>query len=179
MAGQSKSPRTRTVRIPMDDGAVEALEQAREDLADAKAVLDRDRSSRQAALRATRGMGFDEARLAVEQDDAQRLAPLLEQVAKAEDTVRDTLEPYRFDALGRKAYRALVADHATDEKPDPAGDGSEGFARALIQASCADPALSDTDMDEIFDGNGWNAGEISYLFAAAYDVNTKRRVVEL
>lgn len=186
MAGKAKkstvdkAPRTRTVHIPGDDQAAEALELARGDLEDTRIRLERGFRHEVTALRVAEGLPAADAEKAVTARHAQELAPFELAVGESVGKVRASMLAFTMRALGRRAYRALVEAHqGEDTAKDPAADGDEGFARALVQASCVDPVLSAAEVAHIFDGDEWNNGEISYLFAAAYEVNTKRRVVDL
>ena len=53
------------------------------------------------------------------------------------------------------------------------------FPQAAVRASCMSPELTDEDVTEIFEGDSWNAVEITALFLGALQANTTRRVVEL
>lgn len=74
----------------------------------------------------------------------------------------------RLQAIGRKAYDALIAQH-----PGEAGEtyNPDTFAPALIAACCIEPDLSDEDARFLFDE--WSAGEVAEVFAAAVAVNTR------
>jgi hypothetical protein len=106
--------------------------------------------------------------------------PRLEVATFTDDESQET-RCFYLRAIGHKAYQELLAEHPpTDEdhaETAKLGAGRarwsiEGFPRALIQASCVDPVLSDADMDEVFGGTSWNHDEITYLFEQAYKANT-------
>lgn len=149
MAGQTKQPRNRVVRF-YDDDAVAAYEQAR--------------SAWQRAVDTGTG----------------DLDALTAAVDVAYQHVQDTAAAYRVRALGAKPYERLLAAHAPTEadheKVREAGGqrapwSLDGFPRALILASCVEPALTEADVEHIFEM--WNEDEAGYLFAACLDVNLR------
>lgn len=103
-----------------------------------------------------------------------------------DDATGEVSHRFYCRGLGGTAYRKLLAEHPpTDEdhqETQALGAGRarwsvQGFPRALIQASCVEPALSDQDMAEMFEGGAWNEDEITHLFAAAYKASTTVRTV--
>lgn len=149
-----KKPASKKVTLLLDPVAMEDYDAAREALGEATSD---NRTEREKAL-----------------EDAK--------AALAEASVT-----MRFQSIGRKKYDALIDAHpATDEqKADAKKQGVdempayniETFPPALIQASCADPELSEDDVQQIYDD--WNNAEIFELFMAALEVNTVRRTGDL
>lgn len=185
-----KMPRIRRTTVPLDDEAVEALEEAQRNLADATDRIDSMRGRRVAQARIadpTAEQGQLEAR--VDTADEAELKPLRDAVEKAEKAVRDSSRTFAFRSIGRLAYQELRDRHPPQEQDheDVKAQGigqraayhAETFAPALIQAASLDPVLTGEDIAEIFDGDAWNESEITQLYMAALEVNTQRRVVEL
>lgn len=187
-----KAPRTRTVTIPLDDDAAQALEDTTDALESARSSAEQDRDSRVAQrLAARRAPGvvqdIDQVRAEVDELIEVELAPLEHAVQVARAQVAATSRTFTFRSLGNTAYQALLGAHpATDvdhEQVRDEGRGSkaayhaETFAPALVQACGIAPLLDDEDIADIFTGGAWNFSEIALLFMAAYEVNTQRRVV--
>ena len=88
------------------------------------------------------------------------------QIVDLEAEMKATEVAFTFRALGRTAYRALVAAH-----PGPEGTrfNIDTFSPALIAASCHAPAMTPTQVDRLFDVV--NEGAVEVLFMAAYTVN--------
>lgn len=187
-----KTPRTRTVSIPMDDDAAQALEDAQAELDQARYAKTEDRDSRVAGLMAARRapgvvLDLEDVRREVDAAIEAELKPLAEHVAKTAAAVDATSKRFTFHALGHKTYQALLTAHkpTDDDHEQVKAEGSgtralfhaETFGPALVKACSADPVLTDDDIAEIFDGGAWNLSEIGLLFMAAYEVNTQRRVV--
>ena len=91
-----------------------------------------------------------------------------------------------FQSIGRKRYDGLVDAHPPTEQnreeakqrdEDPPAWNPETFMPALVRASCAEPELSEEDVQSIFDE--WNQGELLELWQAALYVNTQRRTANL
>lgn len=152
---KAKAPLERTVSVVLSDEAVRAWEVASSAYEGARLA-----GRVTAELEATR----DEARAAVE-------------------AATVTL---RFRSIGRRRYDSLVEDHpVSDEGRQRAQDQGapappydvETFAPALIAASCVDPVLTVEQVGEIWDE--WNTAELMELWAAALEVCTQRRVVDL
>lgn len=119
-------------------------------------------------------------------EDDETIADLQPQVDTARAVVDESAIVLTFQAIGRKAYDALINAHPPTEEANaehlkqfgmPAPYDSEGFAVALITASCTDESITEDVVQEFFDG--WNNAEIVELFEAALAANTTRRVVNL
>lgn len=183
---QGKSPRTFGVPIVMDPEKETAYLEAKAavDATAAKLLAtagDRIRRAREAA-------GDDPAdrRLAgqavVDADEAHLRA--LQDTADAAKTELDAVtRRYVFRALGRKAWKDLVAKHpATPEDHEQwteqgyegkAPWHEDGLARDLIHKAAVNPVLSPEDVTEIFDGADWNAAEVALLWTAALLVQSQ------
>lgn len=161
---KAKAPLERTVSVVLSDEAVRAWEVA--------------------------SSAYEGARLAgrvTPELEAGRVTPELE---AARDEARAAVEAatvtLRFRSIGRRRYDSLVEDHpVSDEGRQRAQDQGapappydvETFAPALIAASCVDPVLTVEQVGEIWDE--WNTAELMELWAAALEVCTQRRVVDL
>lgn len=108
-----------------------------------------------------------------------------ENVAKARAALEADTVTLRFRSIGRKNYDRLVADHPPTDKQveehqaqfgQPAPYNADTFPPALIAASCIEPKLTLTEVEQLFDE--WNAAELTELFATAVAVNVHRRVVD-
>lgn len=75
---------------------------------------------------------------------------LAEQIADLARRVRESTVTYRFRAIGRNRFRALLAEH-----PDPDPDGGTfneaTFPTALIAACSLDPVMSEADVTALGD----------------------------
>lgn len=93
-------------------------------------------------------------------------ADLADRIRDLEVEITDSEVPFTFRALGRRKYRELLdanqGEPGTRFNPDT-------FPRALIAACCADPVLTVTDVDRLFDV--LNEGAVETLFMAAFTVN--------
>jgi hypothetical protein len=100
-----------------------------------------------------------------EQDPA---VGLREQIAQAEAQVREASAPFRFRALGHRAYSSLLAAHPAAEGSQEPYDAAT-FLPALLAACCAEPELTPAQADRLLDVV--NDGQARALFAAALMVN--------
>lgn len=93
-------------------------------------------------------------------------AELAERIAALEVEIAESETAFTFRALGRRKYRELLdanqGEPGTRFNPDT-------FPRALIAACCADPIVTPTDVDRLFDV--LNEGAVETLFMAAFTVN--------
>lgn len=128
----------------------------------------------------------------------ERTDAALERVREATETLRDPSNSIRIvhRALGRSAYRALLAEHppkpedvarAKDAGEDPPEWDTEGLAPALIAATVIEPkmtveqvrALPVSEGEESPDGLpglGWNDSEFAVLFNTSLTVNNRSRI---
>jgi hypothetical protein len=95
------------------------------------------------------------------------------QLKTVRDQVRDAEVPFKLRYIGDRAYSDLVAAHPS-EKEEELFD-SVTFPRALIAASCADPVMTEEQVNDLFEVI--NEGEIKKLFDAAWDVHHASDVV--
>lgn len=96
-----------------------------------------------------------------------------EQIAKLREKVKASEVPFLLRNIGDKAYSDLVAAHPSTD-PNEAFD-SVTFPRALIAASCVDPAMAPEDVAALFEVI--TQGQIKDLFDAAWDVHNSSGLV--
>ncbi len=108
------------------------------------------------------------AELADQRENRNPEAPGLRiELERLEAEIVDAAVPFRFRALPRKQYRALLDDHKDDtgeKRWDP-----DTFPPALIAACAADPEMTLEQAQTVYDE--WDENQASALFAAAYMVN--------
>lgn len=186
-----KQPLQLRVPIVLDEAAVDALEQAQGALADAesKAQQEHDRLfnlGRRTDMSGPEIIAWDtEVREHVE----KTLQPLRDALSAAQEAAEAATQIYTIQSIGRAAYRELIAEHAPREEDHQAQREDTGneqalarwnndtFPPALILACCADPVLTESDVEEMW--AEWNDAEVISLFSAALAVNNQRRVVDL
>lgn len=147
---RKKQPLERTIRIPLDDAAVVAFQDASEALGRVQMVKG-DETEAQAA--------FDAAKAAL---DAETVELRFRSIGRK-----------RYEELVR-------AHPPTDEQKTENADAPydiETFSAALIAASCIEPVMTEAEVSEL--SETWNVAEFMQLWVAALEVNTQRRVVEL
>lgn len=175
-----KLPRRVTVGIYLDDDTVDAVNDATRDLADARERLDASRPRRLAEARAAAAPeDVISPDLIVEQVgllDRAELEPLEDAATAALDAMDAATTWFTFRSLGRKAFFALLEAHPARDEDHAVADAANGgrspynlktFPRALVQASCIDPVLSNDEIGDIFDGDAWNDVEINALVVHA------------
>jgi len=115
---------------------------------------------------------------------SQRLLRKLEQlVAESEESEQQ----FKFKALGRHDYEALVAkhpprpeDHAeaasvaeqTGSRASKAEWNYETFPPALIAASSLEPTMTESEATDLWNDSDWNGAELVKLFQTALIVNS-------
>lgn len=92
---------------------------------------------------------------------------LAEQIAAARERMRESEVEFTFRALGAKAWSDLVAAHPG--KTDGEAWDPDTLAPALVAASAVDPAMTQDDVDELFEA--LNMGQRQALMDAAWQVN--------
>lgn len=180
---KKKQARTADVPVYLDD-----------DLASEVEELQRQVEKDRLYMARVRGNGGEDA------EREARLAEREQRLEEARDELGDATIWMRFQAVGRKRYEDLLAEHPpTDEQKAEAKDNDlnppefnvDTFPAALVAVACVEPddlaegAYLDEDegrtryprVEEIFDE--WNADEIGAVFRAAWEVNTRRRTVDL
>ncbi|MEU1496987.1 hypothetical protein [Streptomyces sp. NPDC005732] len=98
---------------------------------------------------------------------------IAEQLKAVHEQAKDAEEPFTFRYIGDRAYSDLLAAHPGED------DGQlfhpTTFPRALIVASCVEPAMTAEDATELFEV--LNQAEIDKLANAAWDVHTAADVI--
>lgn len=92
---------------------------------------------------------------------------LAEKIAEARERMKEAEVEFTFKALGAKAWSDLVAEHP-GKTNDEAWD-SETLAPALVAACASDPAMTQAEVDELFEA--LNVGQRQQLIDAAWQVN--------
>lgn len=92
---------------------------------------------------------------------------IAERIAAARQRMTEAEVEFTFRALGAKAWSDLVAQHP-GKTEDEAWD-ADTLAPALVAASAVDPAMSQADVDELFEA--LNVGQRQQLIDAAWQVN--------
>src|ERR1035437_5077976 len=115
--------------------------------------------------------------------DAQDALQAAREAAEQETVV------FVFKSIGRPRWDALLDEHpATSKQRDElrkqgvTGDlnyNADTFPQALVAASLTDPALTEDEVNDMFNSEEWNSGELTGLFETALMVNQQRRVVNL
>jgi hypothetical protein len=177
---KAKKARTQKVQVVLDDALAEEVEELAKEVESDRKYL--------ATVPETR------------QDPE-----IVEAAAKRERELRSLRAKLReesmelvFAAVGRKRYEELVLEHPPTEEQVEEASGkapdfnTETFPAALVAISCQNVDLTegeyvDKDVkphrtrypraEEMWDE--WNAGELTAVFVAAFQVNTQRRVVDL
>ncbi|GAA5033189.1 hypothetical protein [Streptomyces siamensis] len=98
---------------------------------------------------------------------------LAEQLKTVHAQVREAEEPFTFRYIGDRAYSDLMAAHPAEN--DNEAFNSESFPRALVAASCVQPAMTVEQVAQLFEVI--NEGEIKKLFDAAWDVHNASDIV--
>lgn len=186
-----KKPVVRRVSIVIADEPVEALNEARADLAEAEEAARvryerRLMLARQSNPPATELLKI-EAQLDEERERAVTAAR--EAVAAAEQAVRDASETYVFRSPGRKKYEDLQAAHPPQDDDHDEARTITGraetlamwhratFEPALVALCCVDPELTVAEATEFYDE--WTDGEWAQLTDAAFAVSRGARQVDL
>jgi hypothetical protein len=142
-----------TVHVPM-----------RADLIDEIATLEQ-RARREAAIDA--------------RENRMPVAPqLAEQIRELEDEVAASEVAFVFQAVGRREYAKLLAEHAPSEEQRASAEeqqirlsyNPDTFPPALLAASCIEPA--DTTVERMTNvWLNWSEGQVSPLWAACLATN--------
>lgn len=142
--GQVKAA-TRTVRICLDGTLAGPLEQLRERWAELAG--------------AHPGMGAP-----------PEVAAVIDQIRELEAQADAATVEFQVRSIGAKAWRRLGAEHPP---PDNNLDGwrwnMETFIPAALAASCTDPAMTDTQADQLVER--LSNGQLQKLWAAVLEVN--------
>lgn len=143
-----RTPATRTVRVPVDGELIARVAELEQEIAQAA------------------------------RDDQREMREPLEPKLKREllaltDKVEKAAVPFTFQALGRRAYIELMAQHR-GEDPEKRWD-EDTFAPALIAACCVDPPMTLEQAIELWDT--WEAPVAYVLFEAAFSVNERPQKV--
>ena len=163
-----KQPATKTVEIVLDPDVARAVHEAedRVDQAEARQRLNPDDEAAQNALWTAR-----------EELDALR----------AEAAKGDVVVAVKFRSIGRHAYDDLIRQHPpTDEQQAEAKEAgvelnfnTETFPPALVAVSLEEPKMPVEDVVAMWNNANWNAAELTALFNAAVEVNSRRVVLDL
>lgn len=186
-----KKPLEQRVTVYLDDDPIDALADAREQLAAAQAIADATYDRRLALARAA-SPPVSELMTIEGGLDAERAAATADAragVDAAEQAVRDSAQTFVFRSPGRKAFEDLVAEHPPEEgdhddarkttgRPEAlARWHSDTFTPALLAATCVDPKLTVEEAQAIYDE--WTDAEVSALVAAALTVCQGARAVDV
>lgn len=103
-----------------------------------------------------------------------------EVIEAARQRVEDTAVRFYFRGLSPTRYNKLLADHPATEQDhervqarglgDTARWALDDFPKALILAACVEPALTEDDVDEMWDT--WNDAELGAVFEVALAAST-------
>lgn len=152
---RKKAPVRKTLWIPIDSEAVEALNEAieaREVAEGAGEPLEAFQTAEEAAREA---VAASSVRMVFQSIGRKRYDALLHEYPPTDKQNEEHL-----------AQHGVKAPYDIDK-----------FAPALIAASCIEPEMTPEQVEELFDE--WNQAEIFDLYTAALEVNTTRRVVDL
>lgn len=186
-----KKPIEQRVTVYLDDEPIDALSDARDELAAAQTLADATYDRRLALARAANPPASElmtiEAGL-----DAERAAATADArtaVEAAEQAVRESAQTFVFRSPGRKAFEDLVAEHPPTEadhddtrkttgRPEAlARWHSDTFTPALLAATCVDPKLTVEEAQAVYDE--WTDAEVGALVAAALTVCQGARQVDV
>lgn len=98
---------------------------------------------------------------------------IAEQMRELREQIRAAERPFTLRYIGDKAYSDLMAVHPAEN--DNEAFNSETFPRALVAASCVDPAMNEEQAAQLFEKI--NEGEIKKLFDAAWDVHNSSDII--
>lgn len=81
----------------------------------------------------------------------------------------------RVRAMGQKAYDDLLAAHPPTKKQRDDGDvyNVDTFCPALLAGCMVEPKVTVEEATELWTSDTWSRGELSGLFFACVDVNSK------
>lgn len=186
-----KKPLEQRVTVYLDDAPIEALADARAELAAAEATAEQKYQRRLTLARQANPTPSElltiEAGLDQERDAA--LTPYRRAVEAAEEAVRESTQTFVFRSPGSKAFEDLIAEHPpTDDDHDDARKmtgrpealarwHTDTFGPALLAACCIDPKLTVDEATAIY--TDWTDTEAGELFAAALAVCQGIRQVDL
>lgn len=122
-----------------------------------------------ARIKLARAQGHEHPDRHVYDADEAVLEPLREARDVAKKNLDAVTQKFKFRALGRKHWRALISEHppAEDASEEEQTYDRETLAPALIEEASDEPKLLRTDVDEIFNGDQWNETEVDLLFQGA------------
>lgn len=186
-----KKPIEQRVTVYLDDDPIDALEDARAELAAAQVAADAIYDRRLALARAANPPASELLTIesGLDRDRQAATADARAAVDAAEQAVRASAQTFVFRSPGRKAFEDLVAAHPpTDDDHDDARKTtgrpeslarwhSDTFTPALLAATCVDPKLTDDEAHAIYDE--WTDAEVGGLIAAALTVCQGTRQVDL
>lgn len=133
-----------------------------------------------------------EGRLRATPDDEAAQAEVW--AAKADlDTLRaqaaaaEVVVTLKFRSIGHVAYDELVRAHppVADQVAEAKAAGGDlnynalTFPPALVAASLEEPQLTTAEVAELWESPDWNLAELSALFTAAVEVNSRRVTLDL
>ncbi|MCW2899699.1 MAG: hypothetical protein JWO67_1964 [Streptosporangiaceae bacterium] len=101
--------------------------------------------------------------------EANPAAEVQERIDAARERVREATVPFKFRALGHRAYSTLLAGHPAPEgsREEPYDPGT--FLPALLAVCCLEPTLTPAQVERLLDVV--NDGTARTLFSAALAVN--------
>lgn len=94
---------------------------------------------------------------------------------------------FKFQSLGRKTFSALLDQHppTTAQVENGQQDGevpdwnTDTFPQALVHAAIVSPALTNEQVEEMWDSPVWSTAELNDLFSAALACQNTRRLLEV
>lgn len=177
-----KTARTTSTWVVNVSELADAYEDAVADLTKAQKHLADSFPRRAAAVRASMPVtaNEDELRAALAnlmEGDKDEVADLIDARDAAEKAYRAAREKWTFRSLGRKAWRALVAENPPTEEDTEAwqAEGATGdapycfasIAPVLVAKALVSPARTEAEIAEMFDSAEWSDAELNQLFQTA------------
>ncbi|MDQ1504880.1 MAG: hypothetical protein QOD57_2607 [Actinomycetota bacterium] len=166
---RSKKKRaTKVIEVVLDPDAAQAVRDAewKVDEAEARLRLSPDDENAQAAVWAAK----------------EELGGL-----RAQAATDDAVVTLRFRAIGHVAYDELVRAHppVADQIVEAKAAGGDlnynayTFPPAVVAASLEEPKMTLAEVAELWESPDWNLAELSALFSAAVEVNSRRVTLDL
>jgi hypothetical protein len=134
-----------------------------------------------------------EARLRIAPDDPDAQQTVWDTKAEL-DTLRaaaaaaEAVVTLKFRSIGHQAYDKLIRDHpptaeqVAEVKALGVGElnfNADTFPPAVVSASLDEPKMTVAEVTELWESPDWNQAELSVLFSAAVEVNSRRETLDL
>jgi hypothetical protein len=117
-------------------------------------------------------------------DAEQKLEGLTATLRKPDNSTK-----FVFRSIGRRRYDDLIGEHQPTEEqiaelkrdePDATLEFNPAtFPPAIVAACIVEPALTKSEINDMWDSEAWNAVELSSLFEACLLANNTRRLLDL